>query len=315
MRNKLLSKLDYFFVLRPMLFFPGWVTLLAGYFIADRHQLYFNQNQIIAVRLDQVGVLLVLFAAAMGASFLLNQLKDVESDKLNHKLFIVAQGYLTPGALRWEIAILILLSLVLSIYFSVIILVFTIFFIVLTGYFYNYKPFSLKDKPYGSLFANAMMGWLAFVIGWSAKNLLSLDIIIDALPYLFLNTALYFYTTLPDMEGDRTAGKNTLAVRYGKKIIIRWAFAVFVLSLLFAILNKDWMILSVLLMAATFFIRTVRNYSIPSTVQTTKYTIAFFTLVICFKLPYFLILMLAGFFGTRWYFKQRFDFDYPNFNG
>ncbi len=315
MKNKLLPKLDYFFVLRPMLFFPGWVTLLAGYFIMERQQLYYNQSQIQAVHIDQVSLLLLIFASAMGASFLLNQLKDIESDKLNQKLFIVAGGYLTPKALRREIVILVILTLALSVYFSFTILGLTISFIILTGYLYNFKPFALKDTPYGSLFANALMGWLAFVIGWSANRILSWDVILDALPYLFLNTALYLFTTLPDMGGDRAAGKSTLAVRYGKKLVIRWAFVLFSLSMLSTIFNRDWMALSVLIMSTPFFVRTLRNYSIPSTIQATKYTIAFFTLVICFKLPYFFILMLAGFFGTRWYFKQRFNFDYPNFNG
>jgi len=35
-----LTRLDYFFVTRPMLFFPGWTTMLAGYFIADKGELY-----------------------------------------------------------------------------------------------------------------------------------------------------------------------------------------------------------------------------------------------------------------------------------
>lgn len=315
MKNNVLQKLDYFFVLRPMLFFPGWVTLFSGYFIAYRNILYFKQVQIQAVDLVEVGLLLLLFGAAMGASFLLNQLKDVESDSLNDKLFIVAGGYLTLKAIRWEIGILLLIALFLASNFSVMIFILTLGFIFLTGYLYNYKPFTLKDSPFSSLIANALMGWCAFAIGWSVNNELSWYVVFDALPYLFLNTALYFFTTLPDMEGDRAAAKNTIAVLYGKKLTIRLAFLFFTLSIISAILNQDWMILSVLLMSATFFIQTLRNYSISSTVQTTKYSIAFFTLVICFKLPYFFILMLAGFFGTRWYFKRRFNYDYPNFNG
>lgn len=313
--NNVLKRLDYFFVLRPMLFFPGWVTLLAGYFIEYRELLYFTGIKIKAVNLSEVSLLLLLFGAAMGSSFLFNQLKDIESDELNDKLFIIAGGYLTRRMIHLEIFILFILVLILSLYFPINIFLLIVFFIVLTGYLYNFKPFALKDKPVGSLLANALMGWFAFAIGWSVQHELSWYIIVDALPYVFLNTALYFFTTLPDLEGDRAAGKNTIAVVHGKKLSIRLAFLLFTFSIISSIINHDWMVFSVILMSATFFIRTLRNYSISATVQTTKYCIAFFTLVICFKLPYFFILMLAGFFGTRWYFKHRFNFDYPNFNG
>lgn len=315
MRQAFLKKLDYFFVLRPMLFFPGWSTLLAGYFILDKQVLIFNLSRIQALPLSEIALLLLLSAAAMGASFLLNQLKDIESDRENNKLFFLAEGHIGKKMVIAETLLLIVMALLLALLFSVTMALLAAGFIVLTGYLYNFNPFALKDAPLSSLIANSLMGWFAFALGWAAVHTPGWDMVLEALPYLFLNTALYFFTLLPDMEGDRKSGKNTIAVLYGMKRTIRMAFILFISSAAAAVVLKDWMILFVLTLSAPFFISTVRNYSLNSTVRTTKFVILFFAAAICFKIPFFFILMLSGFFGTRWYFKKRFNYDYPNFKG
>jgi hypothetical protein len=38
-------------------------------------------------------------------------------------------------------------------------------------------------------------------------------------------------------------------------------------------------------------------------------------LMVCLKLPGFFLLLAALYFFTRYYYKNRFDFSYPNFKG
>ncbi len=315
MRHSFIKRLDYFFVLRPMLFFPGWITLLAGYFILQRQKVFVSPAQMLRQDFGAISLLLILFALAMGASFLLNQLQDVESDKANEKLFIIAEGHISQRAVLWEIVLLSLLALGLAWFLSLAHFLLTAGFIALTGYMYNYPPFTLKDKPLGSWAANSLMGWFAFALGWTAVKQPGVALVTDALPYVFLNTALYFFTTLPDMEGDRQSQKRTLAVLLGSDFVIRLAFGMFLLSLVTAWLLQDYTLLLIAALSAPFFIRAVWSCAVSDAVRTTKFTILFFAVVICFKLPFFFILMLTGFYATRWYFKQRFNFDYPNFKG
>jgi 4-hydroxybenzoate polyprenyltransferase len=251
----------------------------------------------------------------MGASFLLNQLQDVEPDKANEKLFIVAEGHISQRAVLLEIVALVLPALFLAWKLSPVHFLFTAGFILLTGYLYNYPPLVLKDRPLGSLAANSLMGWFAFALGWAAVKPLSGAVVIDALPYVFLNTALYFFTTLPDVEGDRQSQKRTLAVLKGTGFVIRLAFVLFVFALVSAWRLKDFTLLLIAALSAPFFIRAFWNRTVRDAVRATKFTILFFAVVICFKLPFFFILMVTGFYATRWYFKQRFNYDYPNFKG
>ena len=154
-----------------MLFFPGWNTLLAGYlgsieevtpiraFIEGRYNLHFWDFQ--------VWLVMVAFTAAMGGSFVLNQLADVESDRKNKKLFIIDENFVTRKSALLESIILISASILIGILISHRIFFLIALFVVITAYFYNFRPFQWKNTPVGGLIANSLMGWIAYAVGWS----------------------------------------------------------------------------------------------------------------------------------------------------
>ncbi len=316
LKKNFLPYLDYFFVLRPMLFYPGWSTLLAGYLIGFKDQWLLFPAQWHQLNWGLIALLFLTFALAMGGSFLLNQLADVETDRKNKKLFIIAEGHLSFKQAVGEVVLLLLGALILALTISWHIFVTIALFVLITGYLYNFKPFRFKDRPWWSLWANMAMGLLAFCLGWlAAQSSFSVQMFIDGMPYLFFNTALYFYTTLPDVEGDRLAGKKTLAVQFGLKNLVYAAFGFYLVSLVSALLLHDRLALIFVLPTLPFFLFTLLKPQVQTTVHTTKFSILFFALAVCLKVPFYFVLMVTGFFFTRWYFKHRFQFDYPNFKG
>lgn len=314
-KNSFLRFFDYLFVLRPMLFFPGWSTMLAGYLIGYKARLYLSYSELRNLQYIEIAILFIVFGSAMGLSFLLNQLEDIESDRKNNKLFLISEGHITKKAVIVESIILGFISISLAFVLSKQIGILIILFIFLTGFLYNYKPVNFKDKPLESLVSNALMGWLAFALGWSLQDSWSIKLLLDSMPYLFFNTALYLFTTLPDLQGDKSTSKRTLAVILGLRKVIIFSFSLYAISLLTAIFFNDWTALFFTTMAFPFFISTIWNNDIVSAVRTTKFSILFFAVAICLKIPLYLILMVVLFFITRWYFYRRFNFDYPNFSG
>ena len=308
-----LTRLDYFFLLRPMLFFPGWSTMLAGYYIETRTSWLpvVQSGESMPVPL----LLLTGLAMIMGASFVLNQLEDIESDKKNRKLFIIANGLVSKKTAVREVILVTTGGLLIGFYINARVGVLLILFFILTGLIYNFNPFKLKDKPWGSLIANALMGWLAFAVGWSALYAPDLQLLADSLPYLFFNTSLYLFTLLPDREGDAQSNKKTLAVLKGEKKVINRALVLYFLGLLICAFLNDKQALIFYLLSLPFYGLTLVRKNTESTIRTTKYAILFFALSICLRWPFYFLLMLAGFFMTKMYFKYRFDFDYPNFRG
>jgi 4-hydroxybenzoate polyprenyltransferase len=308
-----LSRLDYIFLLRPMLFFPGWSTMLAGFFISTSDYWFPLPDQ----NVDYLIIFLLIsgFAMIMGSAFVLNQLRDIESDKKNNKLFIISDGIVSVTSARREVYILTIAAVIIGFYLNFYIGTLFILFFLITGILYNYKPAKMKDRPWGSLIANALMGWLAFSIGWSINYQPDLHLVIDSFPYFCFNTALYLFTLLPDVKGDKVAGKETLAVVYGIKKIVLWAFILYVFGLIVTVIVKDYQALLFYLLSLPFFMKSIITKKVPDAIRTTKFGILFFALSICLRWPFYLLLMISGFFLTRWYFKQRFDFEYPNFAG
>ncbi len=296
-----------------MLFFPGWSTLLAGYFIADKGRLFVRSFDGALYDPLKITLMFFSFAAAMGASFLLNQLKDIASDKENDKLYFISKGFIRKKAAMAEVFLLIIFAALSAWYISLPVLIVVIAFILLTGYMYNYKPFAMKDKPWLSLLANGAMGFLAFAMGWLGAQDFTARLFYDALPYLFFNTALYFYTTMPDIEGDKKSHKHTLAVDYGVKPLLWAAFALYLMSAAAAFYFWDIQALFFIILSLPFFVMTLIKPDVDSAVRTTKFSILFYALAVCFKLPFYFLLMVLLFFFTKWYFKIRFNVVYPSF--
>lgn len=298
-----------------MLFFPGWSTLLAGFLIPYKSEIFWSFFKINQIDYFTLILSLFSFAMLMGSTFVLNQLADKESDKINSKLFLISNNLISNKNAKIEVAILIIVSLAIAVFINYQIFILFIIFLILTGYMYNYKPFKFKNKSWASLYSNALMGWLAFAIGWSIHSEINLNLFIDSLPYLFFNTALYLNTTLPDINGDQKIDKKTLAVKFGQKAVILSAFFLFGIGIMISILLSDSQAMIFYVLSLPFFILTIFSFKISHSVLTTKFAILFFALSICLKIPYYLVLMILGFFATKYYFRFRFGMDYPNFSG
>ncbi|RMH96299.1 MAG: hypothetical protein D6681_12455 [Calditrichaeota bacterium] len=316
--NRWLRLLDYVYLARPILFFPGWTTLLAGYMAARGvHTRFFSPGELVHPWPFPAPLMLLMiaFAAAMGGCFILNQLQDVATDRRNHKLFLLGEGVIPPSHGYAEAALLILLALAVGAGMGGALLSVLIIFVVVTGYLYNYPPFVWKDYPLRGLLANMAMGWLAFALGWLLVEPAGGALVGASLPYLLYNTALYLLTTVPDMAGDAQAQKVTFPVRYGLRRTLRLSGVGLFLALIVAGVLGDQLLLGAGLLASPFFLRAVLRETVASVVVAVKMGIFFLSLMVCVKFPCFLIMIAAAFIVTRFYYKQRFGIDYPNFKG
>lgn len=86
--NKKITKLlDYFMLFRPTLFFSVWVMVCIGMYISSK----INGNvQINILTYDTTTFALYIgISLVCGSCFILNQISDVQSDKINKKIFLL----------------------------------------------------------------------------------------------------------------------------------------------------------------------------------------------------------------------------------
>jgi 4-hydroxybenzoate polyprenyltransferase len=294
------KKFDFFFVLRPVLMPPVWTILLLGY-----HRAPFNY----AV---PTYLLFILIFFLVGAIYLLNQIFDIESDRINKKLFFLSEGYISKKSALIETVFLNFLSIIPAYFISWRLgILFSLG--LMLGFFYSVPPWAFKNRPYLGFFSNAFgHGSLIFLIGWSGKDFISAQTLFFSLPYFFAVGAVYLNTTFPDREGDKKISKSTLAVKWNARKVLLLSTILVFLAIISSLFLGDFPFLIASLFCFPFFIHMNFRLTEKSAILASKVAVLFLSLVACYFFLWYLAILVFGFFITRKYYEKRFKIKYPN---
>jgi len=309
---KYLKPLDYLFILRPTLFFPVWVATLAGYaayFLHNNTIVWWNFHFSWSILFN-----FILITLCCGGAFILNQLHDIETDKENKKLFLIAENIVSQSVAKKVGYALIGITLVLFLIQNLALFLIAAGVVLIGGYCYNYNPFAWKNKPIMGILTNMIVvGLLLFMFGWRLGGAIAIDTIGYAVPYILAIGSIAILTTIPDMEGDRNTGKVTFAVRYGEKISIWVSFIMIALAFVIGLLNDDPVISHSILISSPLYIILLFKQDLTWVLRTIRYPILFIALFLSVEFPYFFVVILANYYLSKIYYATRFNLDYPSF--
>jgi len=294
--------LDHLFILRPMLHLPLWTIAILGYF--GHHPVDSGWFEI--------PVLMLVGSGLFGAVFLINQIYDIESDRINNKLHFLPKGYVKVN-IAWIMTVLLnIISLIIAFYISIQVAIASIIIIIL-GVLYSAPPLALKNRVWPAVLANGLgHGTLVYIIGFCVADGSFAAGLTKSMPYFLAVAAVYIGTTLPDIEGDKRTGKHTIGVKFGEnktQIIILIGY---LLALLAGFLVKDIAFLIASLAVAPFYLWSAYTRSIKITVVAVKLSIISLSLAASYFYPLYLIFLALLIFVTRAYYRYRFNMDYPS---
>ncbi|HVP37061.1 MAG TPA: UbiA family prenyltransferase [Terriglobales bacterium] len=297
----MLKFLDYIFVLRPVLMVPVWTILLLGYHQGSR---YGSSGR-------SFFWLFIFSTLFIGGVYLLNQIYDLDTDRKNKKLFFLSEGNISKKVAWIYTTLLYLLSVVPSYFLSFTIgVIFTLGLIL--SFLYSAPPFSLKNKTYSGLLANAVAhGSLVFIAGFFIRSDFSIYAVLFSLPYALAVGAVYINTTLPDIEGDKSAGKMTFGAKYGILISTLISTLMVLLSIILAVILLDLPFLFSAILSLPFYIFALVTREVGKSVLATKSSILFLSVAAGYFYPWYFIILILGFLGSRLYYKKRFNLEYP----
>jgi chlorophyll synthase len=199
--------LDFFFAMRPLVLIPAWSFFLLGLDLSPAPGFP-------ALRL-------LLLSVVLASSYLVNQVIDAESDRLNDKGFFLQRRIFTPrlyvaaAILGLGASLLVagirrespgLLSLAAAL-----------------GLAYSVPPLRLAGRPGFDLLANAAgYGGVAVLLGAGPLSELGGTEVLKGSPWgprllacMLAVAAVFLHTTILDLEGDRRTGKRTSGVALG----------------------------------------------------------------------------------------------------
>jgi 1,4-dihydroxy-2-naphthoate octaprenyltransferase len=147
--------------------------------------------------------------------------RNVDDPKFNREeaKVLVHQG-LSPGTAFWVslvcFAVAALLGLVLTVMVGPWVIVLGTLSL-LVGFLYSGGPRPISATPWGEFFSGGFLGTVFFFINvYILTGTLSLTAALVSLPQSFAIAAILAVNNASDMEGDRAAGRRTLALVVGK---------------------------------------------------------------------------------------------------
>jgi 4-hydroxybenzoate polyprenyltransferase len=299
---------DVVFLMRPTLFFPVWTFYLAG--------LHGGRGAGRAIEgfahpLPSAAVMAAL-SALMGAVFILNQIQDAETDRVNRKLFLIANGDIPVRVAAVEAAVLSAAALVCAFWSDFLLGLGFLALFVLAGVLYNYPPARWKNHPVMGMVVNGAGGMIIYDLGWiTAAGGRGLDAAV--LAYGLGGVAVFLNTTLPDRKGDARTGKITFGVRYGVGTTAVWAMVFEIAAVAAAAAAREWILLVPSLLVLPLFVLAAARRTLADSLRATKFSVLALAAAVTWAYPLYLILIFGVFFFSRWYYRERFHFDYPNF--
>jgi chlorophyll synthase len=247
----------------------------------------------------------------MGGIYVLNQIYDLETDRVNRKVFFLSEGLIPVPAAVVETGVLLAASLVLSLQFSRPFRTLVLASLVLS-LLYCTPPIKLKGRPFLDLVANAVgYGCLALWAGWSVNAALSYRALLHSLPYAFAVGGVFSLTTVPDIPGDRAAGEFTSGVLLG----VRGAAILAVVLIASSLTLSTWLRDPICALAALVPLPFYGWAAIRGDIRSCRRAnwVGGLALVVLAGIlfPWFLALVGCTYLALRIYYRRRFGMRYP----
>jgi 4-hydroxybenzoate polyprenyltransferase len=296
------TPLDFLFFARPVLLLPVWTIALLGTVVPGR--LPIDGWRWVA--------LFVHLSCLFGAVYTLNQIRDIESDRLNRKLFFLPEGLISlTAAWRYTIA-LNLVALGMASWFGLASAILTAAVIVL-GVVYSVGRQPWKNRPLLGFLANAVgHGTLVFLIGRVFTGQTMAGSLWPSLPYFLAVGAVYLATTVPDATGDRLSDKRTAAVCLGGQLTMAIAALLVSASVALAAAVPDrHLLVAAIIVWPVFGLGVWRTRAWAA--RAAQAAVLALSLSAVWTYPAYGVLLIVGFVGTRLFFRWRFGMDYPSF--
>jgi len=302
---------DYFFLLRPVLWIPVWTFLFLGYFWGSALET-FSFTFILPWKFWAV---LGLYSLMMSSVYIINQIVDRESDLINNKLFLIPYNIISIRTASIYAIILALVSLSVVYFLGI---KFLILFILsyLLGVAYSIKPVELKARPIADMLANAIgYGVLAFLTGWTVTGKIQGRAFIQSFGYILFVSAVFINTTIPDIQGDQTAGKYTIGVFLGARNATILSSILLFLAFIYSFLEFDVFLMIPSLVGLPIFIISIWDESMQMAKISYRAVSFLFVLIVALRFPLFLALGILILILLRIYYTKRFMINYPSLTG
>jgi 4-hydroxybenzoate polyprenyltransferase len=323
-KKVLLKICDCFFLLRIPLLVPVWTVLVLGWITGSNKAtpggwIFRNDN---AIHNEYIlWIAFVCFSLIVASIYVLNQISDIESDRINRKLFILPNGLISVRT-AWVLTVMCaFLGIAGGIIFLDKMMVILFIISLVLGGFYNLPPVNLKNRAFGGVVANFLghgvltylIGWYAAYFGYEVTIALLKKGVVASLSAGFANAAVFLATTVPDATGDKSTGKRTFCVAYGEKktALAAAVSCAFALLFSFTLEYNAWVMIIPSAFSLLVFIIFALSAEKEFAFKTFRWPVIILSIFVVIFIPLYGGIILITLILSRIYYKKRFNIEYP----
>jgi len=312
--KKIVPYFDYFFLLRPTLYFAIWVMVVLGMSSAKiyliTYPLWINDFDL-STFLVFSGITLIC-----SGTFIINQITDKVSDQKNQKLFLIGK-YIDSRLAQKLCHIISISGLILLLIGNWILTPLGIFIYLLWGIVYNKPPYEWKKHPLLGILTNMVIGIILFLMGWlhvAGSEGLELKLMITyMIPYVLCFTAVSLMTNIPDINGDLTENARTFSVVFGRRTTTFFATLSVGIAFYLSYNNSDPVASTASISAIPFFFFALFRNLDRDILRAIRYPIFLLNFFVFAIYPWLLVSVFIIYYFSKYYYWHRFDLHYPTF--
>ncbi len=300
--------LDFVFLLRPAVMVPLWLFLVHGARLASGGESLWSPTLLPTTRTI---LALTSMSFMLGGAYILNQIADIETDRVNDKLFLLPRGIISVRAARFELVVVWVLALVAAVAlpgrFAIILAA-----SLLLSLTYSSGPVCAKAKAPLDLIWNAVgFGALGAAAGWTAAGASLGAYALPALSYMLAVAGITASTTIPDLEGDEAAGLSTTVSVLGKKATSLLALVLLVAAAVAGAIAREPVAVLGSVVSIPGLVRAHVSGRREDRTRANQVAVMVFALFVCLWSPYLLIIVGCVIAASRVYYQKRFGISYP----
>jgi 4-hydroxybenzoate polyprenyltransferase len=302
--------LDFVFVLRPALLAPLWIFFAQGARLAAKRGWWFD-TVFVPGAVEWLGLLSI--TGILAGAYLLNQIVDVETDRLNNKLFFLPRGIIGIRAAWFELGLVWLVALGVAVWLggphirvSAAALAISVT--------YSASPVRAKSRAILDIVWNAAgFGLVGALAGFATRPASSSSPlpVLSLLSYAAAVGGVTASTIVLDRDGDRQAGLRTTAVALGGRVTSLVGLLLLTVAVLLGLAAMDPVAVGGSVVSLALALRAHRRMDRASRVSANQLGVAAFALGASVFSPYLLVLLVGVVAASRAYYRRRFGFSYP----
>ncbi len=308
--DRFCPRLDWLFLLRPVIFIPVWTTAAAGLGLGhwlSRSDLFWHVTWNWGILLLFIGVTLIA-----GAAFIRVQLQAGGETEIKGYPLVLDEGNLSPAVARRLLWIGLGLGLVLLLPGGWLAVLAGAALFMVWGLLYGTTSFLWKGRPAVEAIIHALAGAALFYLGWAASGAPLEGSLNLAAPYILAFASVGALTAItpgPRHPADRPRpGAVTIT------IALSAAAAMAIMATVWGYRNGDPVISTTAVLTLPFYAVALIYRRELDVVRTSRYSILIFVIFVGARYPLLFIPVILDFYLSRYYYRRRFGFLHPAFH-